>query len=1099
MIRFIYGEYGFGKTRTVMNMLKEDAERGVRSFLIVPEQMAVSGERMMLDLLPPSAQLTTEVLNFSRLYNRVCREYGGLEYNYVTTPSKYLIMWKCLRELSPMLEHYNLSSELEMSTIELMLGAVGEFKANSVTPSALERASDKLQGSAELTKKLRDIALIYSAYCALVSESFSDSSDDISKLYDALKLHDFFKGYNVYIDSFSSFTSAEHKVISRIFAQAENVTVTIPLPSPRYEAIYTASISASEKKLIRAAEDHGGYTTEILKENKRAHTEDLAYLSRELWELGIAVQSAQRADKDTQSVVLESCANPYSEAEAAARWSLELMRQGIRCRDIAIVARDAEKYRGIIEPAMERCGVPYFFSEKSDLCSKSPIKFILSALRIKNHGWRSTDVISHLKTGLYDIPLSSVDMFESYVKTWNIKGGRFTDGYWTMNPDGYTEGISERGQNILTEANSVREKLCEKLIPLFAKLDAADNAAECCRAIYEYLTECNVEEKLTELSSKAAKTGEQKTAQEYSSLYSVILNTLANVSEILSDTGVNTQDLEQILTLVFDMTEIGTIPTSVDEVTVGSANMLRVENPRCVIVIGLRDGEFPRGVTDTGILNSAEKAMLSELGIEFSTSREIRSSDELLFVKRAFSLPAEKLILITSTAEADGSERHPSLAYTRAKKLLPHISEHRFEEADISYLTPTDHGAARYIHSQSDPSREASLRSALLSRGENFEYLRADTPKELSVGECKISQEIAEQIFPSKMRLSQSKLEKYIRCNFSYYCSYVLDLRNDAKAEFRSSEIGTFVHFILERLISEIFDECGLRKDIDDSLLSKLTDDAVRGYVQYICPSYERATGRFTHLYRRLRNLSMLLIKNIISEFSASDFIPSYFELNIGGGENSPRPLEFIMKDGSRVSLSGKIDRVDILKRDGQVYVRVVDYKTGTKNFSLSDLKLGLNTQMLIYLFTLCARPSPALFGVDTIPNPAGVVYLSSNIPTVELEDYSSDDEILSKADSALDRSGLLLDDEDILRAMNCDLSPKYLAGIKQNKSGELSGSALTSAEDFEVLRGEIEEVITSIAAEMKSGIANAYPLVHGGTSPCDYCEMKPVCRRNPK
>ncbi len=1099
MIRFIYGESGFGKTRTIIDMLKADAERGTRSFLIVPEQMAVSGERMLLDSLPTSAQLSCEVLNFSRLYNRVCREYGGLEYNYITAPAKHLLMWRTLHELAPILEHYELSGGKEISALELMLGAAQEFKANAILPHDLERACEKLSNQSPLSPKLRDISLIYSAYCALISESFSDSADDISKLADTLRAHNFFANCNVYIDSFTSFTAAEHKVIERIFAQAENVTVTIPLPSPRYESIYTASISASERRLIKSAEARGGYTADILSENKRARSPELSHLAKHLWELGVTPASEQTPSSNIPPVVFEQCSTPYAEAEAAARWCLEFMRHGVRCRDIAVIMRDAEKYRGIIEPAMEDCNIPFFFSEKSDLCSKSPVKFILSALKIKQYGWRRADVISHLKTGFYDISLASADMFESYVNTWNIKGGRFLDEYWTMNPDGYAREISERGQKILTEANNVRGTLCDSLIPLFAKLDAAEGAAEMCRAIYEYIKECDLETKLTQLAKRAADAGEQKQSQEYLALYRIILDALATVAELLTDTEITVLELESALSIVFNMTEIGTIPTSVDEVTVGSASMLRVENPRCVIVLGLCEGEFPQGISDTGLLSSSERDALGELGIEFSANREVRSSDELLFVKRSFSLPSEHLILTTSLFESDGRTRQPSLAYIRAKKLLPHITEHRFEEWDLSYLTPTPEVAAKYLRTQRDVSAEMSIRSALLSLGEDFEYLRAPSPINLSVSDCKVSKEVVEEIFPNKMKLSQSRLEKYIKCNFSYYCSYVLGLREESKADFKASEIGTFVHFILETLISSISGKDGISSEIDDGQLVKMTDEAVRRYVQYICPAYERATGRFVHLYQRLRNLSLLLIKNIISEFSASDFVPSYFELKIGRGENSLPPLEFILKDGSRVSLSGVIDRVDILRRDGKVYVRVVDYKTGTKDFSLDDLKLGLNTQMLIYLFTLCARPSPALFGSDSAPLPAGMVYLSSNIPTVELEDYTSDSEILSMAEGALDRRGLLIWDEEILKAMNKDLSPYFLAGVKHNKSGELSGSALISAEGFDTLRTEIEEVITSIASKMREGVANADPMTVGRTSPCDYCEMKPVCRRECK
>ena len=104
MIRFIFGANGTGKTTEIINMIREDSEKCVPSFLIVPEQEALQAERLTLSLLPPAAQLSLEVLNFSRLYNRVCREYGGLSYKYASEPIRHLLMWQNLKKLSPSLK-----------------------------------------------------------------------------------------------------------------------------------------------------------------------------------------------------------------------------------------------------------------------------------------------------------------------------------------------------------------------------------------------------------------------------------------------------------------------------------------------------------------------------------------------------------------------------------------------------------------------------------------------------------------------------------------------------------------------------------------------------------------------------------------------------------------------------------------------------------------------------------------------------------------------------------------------------------------------------------------------------------------------------------
>ena len=97
MIRFIFGAPGSGKTHRVFELLRECPDN---SFLIVPEQQTVVAERLALERLPFTAQLGFEVLNFTRLANRVFRRYGGLSYHYINPSMRSLFMWKTLNDLS---------------------------------------------------------------------------------------------------------------------------------------------------------------------------------------------------------------------------------------------------------------------------------------------------------------------------------------------------------------------------------------------------------------------------------------------------------------------------------------------------------------------------------------------------------------------------------------------------------------------------------------------------------------------------------------------------------------------------------------------------------------------------------------------------------------------------------------------------------------------------------------------------------------------------------------------------------------------------------------------------------------------------------------
>lgn len=1100
MIKFLFGAAGSGKTTYIINEIGKDALLGTPSILIVPEQEAVQAERLTLELLPPSAQLELEVLNFSRLYNRVCRDLGGLCYSYVTKPMKYLMMWRALRQISPLLDEYSSSADEDPSFVSTMLGIIAELKFAGVSHEDIESAGDKLCDSEpSLSARLSDIGKIYATYEALINEKYSDSADDLSKLCDKLDEYDFFAGKNVYIDSFTSFTAVEHRIIEKIFKSAKNVTVVLPLPNPSYSDISTASIEQSLKTLKKNANRWGGHTDVILDNDNDTRPESLRYLCKNLWDMSYTDTSGA-PENAQENIVLEVCSNSYGEVEAAASHILELLRGGARCNEIAIIMRDAKKYAGIIEPALERAGIPFFFSEKKDICALSPIKLILSALRIRRYNWRKSDVISHVKTGLCGFSMRSADLFEEYINTWNISGTRFTDGEWTMNPDGFSDRISERGKVILREANEMREALCEPLQRLFIMLEASENVPDMCRALYDYLVNISLEEKLISLAQKERESGDLKAAEEYATCYSTILYALADVAEALDGASLSVDELYDVLRLVFEQTQIGTIPTSIDEVTVGSASLVRSASPKYVFVLGLCEGEFPANVNDSGLLSEGDRCALSDIGIELGADADTRSSDELMFVKNAFSSARQKLYLFTSTSSIRGESRMPSLPFRRVCALFPTLCAHEFDANDLTYLCGSARSAAMHLRNIASESERASVTSAI---SEQIPLAATLSSSSVSTRECRVDPELIRSLVGDKIYVSPTSLEKYIKCPFSYYASYLLSLREQKYGSFRANNFGSFIHYVLEHMIRAC-----VPSSEDSSLMSHeeivaLTGKVAEDYIKLIAPDASLNAPRMKHLYTKLKKLSVLLIENIIKEFSESDFRPAFFELKINGRDGNPQALVLPLENGAEVVLRGFIDRVDLWKDGDNVYVRIVDYKTGSKDFDLSDVALGLNTQMLLYLFSVCANPCSKIISKANISSdgkvlPAGITYLSSAMPKISLNDLeSTDEEIMRLGEDALSRSGLILNDEKILNAISHSSNRDFLLGISKNKENKYVGKALIDAESFGELNEQIKQTLTDIAERIYQGIADCAPLEYGSQDPCKYCAVKAMCRKN--
>lgn len=1087
MIRFIYGDHGYGKTDKILNMIKEDTQNSKHVFLIVPDQEALQAERLTLASLPESSQLELEVLGFSRLYNRVCREYGNICYSYVTKPIKYLLMWRALRELKGNLEVLGNATKKDIALEDMLLSSINELKINGISADMLEDAAEGLRDiSSDLSAKASDLASIYTYFDSCVNEKYSDSADDLSRLYKVLSEHQFFKGANVYIDSFTSFTPIQHKIIECIFKSADSVTVSIPAKRSSLNEMDARNIRLSSNKLLASARLVGEPIIEELVEPKVKKSASLEYLSQNIWRLDVGADSDCSHNDGT--VILEECDNPYSEVQAVCAHIRTLLMNGARCRDIVIIARDAENYRGIIDQALTKSDIPYYFSSNYDLYSTAAVKFIISALRIKLYNWRKSDVISYVKSGLCNVSLSDSYLFEEYVNTWSINGANDYSEEWSMNPDGFSPEPSARGRNILNAANRVRSAIVPTLQKLFILLDAQESVGGMCKTIYSYITEAELEKKLLEASKKYAARKDLKSAQESSRIYSIIINSLSDIGIALGDEKASVEELIVILKSVFDKTDISTIPTSIDEVTIGSANMLRTSNPKYAFVLGLCEGKFPASVKNDGVFSSADRAILEESGIVFDSNGESRAADELMYVKRSLSTPTERLYAFTHVSEINGSKCFKSLAFSRIEVLLG-IRAHQYIEDDFSYLVPAPKNAAMGLRSIKDSAKSNSLRKALAPYIDGIEEKSSQS----------IKTEVCHTSYnPITSGLSASSFELYAKCPFNYFCKYTLRLRDRKTSNFGADNAGSFIHAVLERVIKELVPEGKNTEPVSDERLLKLVEETVKEYLNAVCPPQLLISKRLKHLYLKLQRLAILLARSIIFEFSDSDFYPAAFELKINNRDGAIKPLTFTLTSGTKIHFNGVIDRVDLYKKNSTVYVRVVDYKTGAKEFNLNELKYGLNTQMLLYLYAICKNG--ATFVSDNTDSeitdilPAGIVYLSSSISALSRSNYEEASVIEADAENELSRSGLVLGEVDILSAMNNSMNQKYLLGTSISASGDIKGSSAIDSNKFQDIFNELDEVIVKIADQLENGVISAKPL-KSKNSPCEYCTAKPICR----
>ncbi len=1053
MITFLFGRPGSGKTAYMIEEIKKSIQAGKKTYFLVPEQQAFISECMLADL-PPSSALLFEVVSFSRLCELAFEEHGGLTDGRAGSGVRSLLMWQNLREVSPFLREYG-KCKPDRALTSLMLSTVDELRASSVSPEDCEKVAAGCEGA--LRDKMLDIALVYANLQRLLSERLGEgellAENKLSRLAELLRKTDCFSGCCLYVDSFTSFTGEEHAILELLMSRADDFCISFASDAKKPK-LHTESVCETARRFCRYAKEQQLNSNEvILTENRRTESQELQILERHLWNFSLTPKTVPVIPpKNRGALTMTVCANEYEEAYFAALEILKAKEAGIKFSEMALIMRELDSRKGILDAVFESLHIPYFYSEKTDLSATPVSRLVLSALRCVAFNYRAADVMTLLKTGLCGIDPHDADLFEDYCFTWSIEGSRFTGlkEPWSMNPDGYTTDRSPRGEEILSAANRVREQLIAPLLTLQHNLiDADGNSIAGCRALYSYLKDIALPESLAALAEFSLSTGELREAGELLRVYDFLVSALTDIATVMAEDRMGAEELAGAIEIMLSDTDIGSVPAVGEYVTVGSAATLRVENIKVAILLGLCEGEFPKGYSDAGLLTENDKMKLSELSLSLD-SREYRiTSDELFHVYRAMTKPSKKLILSTVISRVGGGALTPSSAWNRCLFLFP-------------YLTPQEFSLSR-------------IRSLVKAETAEVPVIKAEEA-DAEYNVVKIDPLYVRMLFGERLHLTKSRISSFVECPYKYWCDYVLRLREQTKAAVSYADAGTMIHYVLEKLLSSLRQPDGRLCEISEAETVSEVNRLLTQYVNSIaCP----LSPSMIYSFSRIRDLSLIMVKSVIDEFKQSDFRILAFEKSISDrGQHVLSPMEIQVdphRENPVVSLGGVIDRIDCYDGEDGRYLRIIDYKTGSHRFDVEKVANGADLQLPAYLFTAILEKNRALLGNADQLIPASALFLSAEE---------------SGGMIAPVRSGFLLGEEAFLRAASHEMDKKILAGTTVKKDGSLGGKSALSREGIAEINATLQNTVAATARNMYAGRAPRTP----SKEACAFCSMKGSC-----
>ena len=1052
MLNFIIGRACTGKTYEVVKRVASDSAFG-RVVLVVPEQFTFETERSLIKF-ENAVQENIEVLSFSRLYDAVLQKMGRGSSFCISDFEKVILIKKALKASSDNLQV--LKKFVDYNDFpQTLYDTIRDLKFAGASAELLDAAGKEIGGVCGA--KICDLALIISLYDALIHDKYIDPADALSKLYDLLGNFEYFMDTKVYFDSFSGFTGQQYKIIEKILEQADEVNFSFSTDNPanmNLGLFYNINTAIEKIKRIARSRNVEIKETEIF--SKHHYSSD-ALLSLE------KIMSANENDDNYSScrnIQIISCDNPSEEALAAANIiSKEVRDNGYRFRDFILVARDTEQYINSVKKQCKKNNISCFMDE-SVMLTETPLFIFIKALLSASKNFSTENILKLLKLQLLEFSEDEVSELEDYIFVWNINKNFWLEE-WDMSVKGLqTEDDSVEDIKKLENINRTRARIVDLIVKF--NNNFVGNTKNRVKAIFNFLVHNKVDKHLSNLCDRF----EEDEDFAYSSIlkqgWDSTMSILDALVRVLGDSDISTDEFLDSLEIAARSCKISNVPQMLDEVTFGSADRIRPSKPKISIIMGSNQGVFPKNVIKNGILAPADKSKLDKFGISFDDDVIKGAIEENYLVYSMLCCPVDKVYILYSNFSLKNEPLEPSTFVSTILSKFDDLSVEKFQLSSDGNFVPRSLESAFSELGRFDGNSLEDVKKLFADNNDYSDRIYALFNAEKSEN-FNMSPDKAKALFGDNIRISATSFDTFHKCSLSYLIKTGLRARTLERADLNVMQRGTIAHYVLETIVKKYRGELS---NLSASEISFEVDGLISEYFSMVKGSEILMNARFTFLLQKISSSIKQIVYHLAEEFAQSDFEPSYCELTIGEDGDIPQ-LVVHLEDNAKVTLSGKIDRVDRFNNN----IRVVDYKTGRLEFELSDTLVGLNMQMLLYLRAFIRNGANL---IEAEPSPAGILYMPAKT---------------SLDKKSLNMNGLISRDDEVRSAMEKDnkgkFIPKYTA----------SSTSYIDSEMFDLIFKKIDKMIYNMGTSIRDGRFAPNPTDGVKIEACKYCDFKNICR----
>lgn len=1103
-VRFLLGASGSGKSRQIYNeIIQASIKEPERNFyLIVPEQYTMEAQRELVTMHPAGGMMNIDAIGMNRLAYRVFDELGISTGQVLEDFGKSMLIKKILCEQQDTLQVYGNYYD-KLGFVDEMKSMMSEIFQYNIKQDTIDEIMEQIPEDSVVAGKMQDIRHIYEEFEAFAGERYIVAEQLVELLTRHVGQSKLVCGSSLYFDGFTGFTPVQLELVEKLMTCADDLTFSFTLDDrdQKYEHIKDYELfyltKTTIKKLTEAAAAAGveiespvvlpGTINYRLGENR-----ELFFLERNLFR-----SPYQKWRQPLERIHLTATGDAQDEIVFVASTIRRLVREeGYRYKDIAIVAGDLEQASHIYERVMDEYEIPVFIDANACLKANPCAETIRSVLAVLADDFSYDSVFRFLKAGMTDLPFEDIELLENYALKRGVRG------YSRWNR-AVSENYEKTSPVNVEEIRQAFMKMFGDIRKVFADKKAVTK--DYVEALYDFLLQIHMYEKLEARKNELYEENRINEGDACGQIFEKTVRLFDKIAELLGDTKMSVKEFYEIVDTGLSDIEVGVVPPTVDRVLIGDIKRSRLNHIKVLFFTSVNDGIVPKTPKKGRILSDRDRDILSDCGLELAPSDKQNSYIEQFYIYTILTKPSDHLYISYHKLSASLESMRPSYLLGRISSIFPSLQAEEYDAASCMPDT-VNRSLRRILRTEEDDSEDAESRiltRILTEKG----FARELT----AIYKGRTYRNVAEQLPPETIALlygrylhaSVSKLELYARCGFAYFLKYGLRLKEREMYQVDVRNVGVILHSVMEGLFKQVRDTRNNdwehfpeneRKTMVTELVNRAAEESAGDFFE--------DNARNAYMLQMIERMAQTSAGMLQKHIRLGSMKPGMLEKTFDSAKDEVGSYLFELPNQIRMSINGKIDRVDVEEEDGTVYIKVIDYKSSTRKLSLEEVLNGEQLQLVTY--SAIAYEIEKMIYPDKNIQIAGLLYYSFDDPVIEIEsseidtdteqpEFSDQEKLDAERMEKMKLQGFVNESPAVIQKM--DHTCNQSLPVKLDKNGDIKKSEnVVSADQIRTIMELTRENIEELGSQIAEGKIAIEPYKNKSNTGCDYCEFKNIC-----